>query len=153
MGLSNYAGWLVKIGASPTSQLVTLPFWGIRFNSYSATYQPIDVTAYEDGNGELHRNTLSRRKLKVEWRTPEMSDEQMQTLLKLFRDRMTAGENAKQQKVYVEAWCPYLNKYVKDYCYLSSDLVFSIKSANASGIVYGETRIALIGYTTSTATM
>lgn len=150
----SYNGYLVKIsvpGSGANAALV--PFSAIRYNSFSATYQPIDVDSYEDGNGELHRETLDRRKLQVEWKTPEMNNAQMQSFFKLLRDRMVTDTAKKEQKIRVEAYVPFLDKYITDDCYLTSQLVFPIKKADSSDITYAETRIALIGYSTATATI
>ena len=160
MGEFQKNGWLVAISKEGTftsddTTMMIIPDEYIRYDTFKATYQPIDVNSGESmASGRLYRKVLKRRKLKVEWNIPACTDTQMQKFFTLLRDRWV-GERG--QKLYIKAYIPSLGKYVSDMAYLTSDLNFAIikKTENNSPIkelMYGETRVAFIGYATKTAT-
>lgn len=137
-----YSGYLVKIGS------YTVPFAYIQYNTYSAVWSVNDMDSYRDANGELHRTALSRRTLKVEWEVPPMDNVKMAVLMSAIRGQFT---NNKEKKCTVTAYIPELNDYKTETCYLTSDVNFSIRFANADKIEYNPTRLAFIGYVTSSA--
>ena len=139
-----YSGYLVKVGT------YTIPFKYIKADTYSCVWSVNDVDSYRDANGELHRNTvLARRTMKVEWETPDLSDSEIQTLLTAIKNQFTS---ATAKSATVTAYMPEEGVYKTDKCYLTSDVNFSIRYADANGIRYNPVRFAFIGYTTSTAT-
>lgn len=133
---------------------IVIPEQFIRYNTFKATYQPIDINSGESlASGRLYRKVLKRRKLKVEWNVPSCTNTELQTFLDYFRNNWY---NEKYCSIYVRAYIPSLGVYKSDRCYLTSDLNFAIISKTPYGdsikeILYDETRIALIGYTTASA--
>ena len=139
-----YQGYLVKVGT------YTIPFQYIKAETYQAVWSVTDVDSYRDANGTLHRDAvLPNRVMKVEWETPDMSDTDFETLMSSIRNQFT---NAKAKECNVTAFMPETNSYKTDKCYLTSDVNFSIRYADANGIRYNPVRLAFIGYSTPSAT-
>lgn len=139
-----YSGYLVKVGT------YTIPFKYIKYETYQAVWSVVDFDSYRDANGELHRDAVSpRRTMKVEWETPDMSDKEFETLMANIRSQFT---NATAKSCTVTAYMPETNSYKTDKCYLTSDVNFSIRYADANGIRYNPVRFAFIGYNTDSAT-
>lgn len=137
-------GYLIKVGT------YTIPFKYIKADTYSCVWSVVDFDSYRDANGELHRDAVSdRRTMKVEFETPDMSDEEMQTLLSSIKAQFIS---ATAKSCNVTAWMPEEGAYKSDKCYLTSDVNFSIRYADARGIKYNPVRFAFIGYNTSSAT-
>lgn len=137
-----YAGYLVKVGD------YTVPFKFIRPKSFKAVWSTNDLESYRDADGELHRQALSRKTLKVEWNIPAMSSDEVEEFLAGIQDEYT---NDDEKCALVTAWMPEIGAYVTDKCYLASSITFTIASANETSLEYEETRVAFIGYSTSTA--
>lgn len=167
---SNFAGYLVAVSkdndfttlstdlSDETATGYIIPDKYIRYDTFDATYQPIDINSGESlTSGRLYRKVLKRRKLKVTWNVPGCDDNALQDFLDYLR---LNWKNEKYCQTYVRAWIPSLNAYKTDMCYLTSDLNFHIVNktpyTDAVGavhkIMYGETRISLIGQTTASAT-
>jgi len=137
-------GYLVKIGT------YTVPFKFIKAESYSCVWSVVDFDSYRDANGELHRDAVSdRRTMKVEWETPDMSDTEIAELLTNIKSQFIS---AVAKSCNVTAFMPEEQAYKSDTCYLTSDVNFSIRYADANGLRYNPVRFAFIGYNTSTAT-
>ena len=139
-----YSGYLVKIGT------YTVPFKYIKADTYSCVWSVVDFDSYRDANGELHRDAVSdRRTMKVEWETPDMSEDEIQTLLTAIKGQFIS---AKAKSCNVTAYMPEEGVYKTDKCYLTSDVNISIRYADATHIRYNPIRLAFIGYNTSSAT-
>lgn len=139
-----YSGYLVKIGT------YTVPFKYIKAESYSCVWSVVDFDSYRDANGELHRDAVSdRRTMKVEWETPDLSDSDFTTLMTAIKNQFIS---ATAKSCNVTAYMPEEDAYKTDKCYLTSDVNFSIRYADANGLRYNPVRLAFIGYNTSTAT-
>ncbi len=139
-----YSGYLVKLGSD-----YVVPSKYIAYNSYKVEWSVNDLDSYRDANGELHRNALQRRTLKIEWEIPAMYDSDIKTFMSAIRTRFT---NNNEKKLNITAYIPELDAYKTEACYLTSDVNFSIRYADEDKILYDPTRIAFIGYTTSSAT-
>ena len=87
--------------------------------------------------------------MKVEFETPDMSDSEIDTLMTAIRNQFIS---AKAKSCQVTAYMPEENAYKTDTCYLTSDVNFSIRYADANGIRFNPVRLAFIGYNTSSAT-
>lgn len=139
-----YSGYLVKIGT------YTVPFKYIKAESYSCVWSVVDFDSYRDADGMLHRDAVSpRRIMKVEWETPDISDSDFETLMSSIRAQFTS---ARAKSCTVTAFMPEENAYKTDTCYLTSDVNFSIRHADANGMRYNPVRFAFIGYGSSSAT-
>lgn len=142
-------GYLVKVGD------YTIPFRFIKAESYSCVWSVVDFDSYRDANGELHRDAVSdRRTMKVEWETPDMSDTEIGELLTNLKSQYIVETDGtkKSKSCNVTAWMPEEQAYKSDKCYLTSDVNFTIRYADANGLRYNPVRFAFIGYNTSTAT-
>ena len=138
-----YAGYLVKVGS------YTVPLKYIKYETFQAVWSVVDFDSYRDANGQLHRDAVSdRRTLKVEWETPDMSEAEIRTLLSSIKAQFT---NAKAKECTVTAWMPEEGVYKTDKCYLTSDVNFTIRYADANGLRYDPVRFAFIGYNTNLA--
>ena len=139
-----YSGYLIKIGT------YTVPFKYIKAESYSCVWSVVDFDSYRDANGELHRDAVSdRRTMKVEWETPDLSDSDFTTLMTAIKNQFIS---AVAKSCTVTAYMPEEDAYKTDKCYLTSDVNFTIRYADANGLRYNPVRFAFIGYNTSTAT-
>lgn len=142
----NHDGYLIKIGD------YKVPFKFIKAETYQCVWEVVDFDSYRDANGELHRDSVSNRRImKVEWETPDMSDTEMQVFLNALRAEMISGES-KAKAFNVTAWMPEEMTYKQDKCYLTPDVNFTIRYADANGLRYDSVRFAFIGYGTSSAT-
>jgi len=139
-----YSGYLIKIGT------YTVPFDYIKYESYQCVWSVVDFDSYRDADGMLHRDAVSsRRIMKVEWETPDLSDSEFNTLMTAIKNQFIS---AKAKSCLVEAYMPEEDAYKKDTCYLTSDVNFTIRYADANGLRYNPVRFAFIGYGSSTAT-
>ena len=141
---SKGGGYLVKVGT------YTVPLKYIKADTYQCVWSVVDFDSYRDAEGELHRDAVSaRRIMKVEWETPDMSDEDLATLLTAIQNQYSS---ATAKSATVTAWMPEEMAYKTDKCYLTSDVNFTIRYADAAGLRYDPVRFAFIGYGTSSAT-
>lgn len=139
-----YAGYLVKVGS------YTVPLKYIKYETFQAVWSVVDFDSYRDANGELHRDAVSnRRTMKVEWETPDLSNSELETLMTNIKAQFTS---AKAKSCNVTAWMPEEGAYKTDKCYLTSDVNFTIRYADATKLRYDPVRLAFIGYNTSSAT-
>lgn len=136
-----YSNYLIKVG-NTSSPTVEIPKSCIKYDSYQATYETLDLDSYRDGNGLLHRNALSHRCAKVEFETPYMRYGQMVDLMTTIRN---AYDNAQEQSLYISAYIPELDDYVVQRVYLVNT-TFKIAQNSPNGIIYQPTRICFIAY-------
>lgn len=113
-----------------------------KFDSYQATFETLDLDSYRDTNGELHRNALDHRCMKVEWETPYMYENDMNSLMALIRSNYLS---AKEQSIIVECYNPEMNNYITQKMYLAN-VTFKVAQNSPFGIIYQPTRFALIAY-------
>ena len=151
-----YSGYLVKIGT------YTVPLKYIKYETFQALWSTTDFDSYRDANGTLHRDSVMKNKvLKVEWETPDLSDSEFEDLMSHIRAQYLTTDavdgaplfNGKQAKrASVTAWMPEENAYKTDTCYLTSDVNFTIRYADATKLRYNPVRFAFIGYSKPSAT-
>lgn len=135
-----YNGYLVKVGT------YTIPFKFIKYETFQAVWEVVDFDSYRDADGELHRDAVSERRImKVEWETPDMSDSEIRTLISNIQSQFISDV---AKSCNVTAYMPEEGEYKTDKCYLTSDVNFSIRYADANGIRYNPVRFAFIGYGT-----
>lgn len=133
--------YLVKVG----SYEVPLKF--IQYNSYVAEWATNDLDSFRNAEGELVRNALARKTMKVEWNIPPMYDSEVEEFLSNLRSQLSSKENS----AMVEAFIPYEGTYKTDKCYLTSNVNIQIRAIYNNRVEYEPIRIALIGYSTSSA--
>ena len=120
----------------------TIPNQYIKYDSWSSTYETLDFDSYRDANGELHRNALSNRKLKVEFSTPYMRKADFDALMAGIRGQFLSSV---EQSANVTAYVDELGDYVTQKCYLVN-INAKIAQNSPTGIIYQPTRICFIGY-------
>lgn len=130
-----YQGYLVKIG----NTVVTNKF--IKIDSYDASYPALDLDALRDANGTLHRNVVAR-KLKVEWETPIMYQNDLTELMTLITNNFIS---TLENDVNITFYYKLTDSYITQRAYLV-DPHFKIAQNSPFGFVYSPTRIAFIGY-------
>lgn len=121
---------------------VTIPEKYIKYDSLQTTYETVDLDSYRDANGNLHRNALSGRKLKVEFETPYLFHSDMVALMTLISDNYIS---ATEQSVSLTAYVDEIDDYVTQTCYLVNT-TFKKAQNSPLGYIYQPTRIVFIGY-------
>lgn len=131
-----FQGYHIRVGNT------VIPEKYIKYDSLQTTYETLDLDSYRDANGNLHRNALSHRSVKVEFETPYLYHRDMQNLMSIIRNNYVS---AKEQSVNLSVYIDELDDYVEQKCYLVNT---TWKKAQNSplGYIYQPTRIAFIGY-------
>lgn len=132
-----YNGYLIKFGNT------VLPFKYIAAGTYKAApSQTADLDSYRDANAELHRNVVRNNIAKIEWETPYLTDTEVMALMSIINAAMTS---ALERKVTVTFYQDDQGTYRTGNFYVP-DITFTVYQANAYGVIYMPTRIALIEY-------
>lgn len=131
-----YSGFLLKIGN------YEFPESMIALDSYSAYVNMQDVDPWTDEDGELHRNPIELKALKVELETKNMlTDKQFADIMQNLRSNFVSE---KGRGCYITAYIPEYNDYVTQYGYMA-DFTPQIYSTGGSVIRYNPIRLAFIG--------
>lgn len=139
-----YAGYLVKIGT------YEVPFNYINHDTYKCVWEKVVFGSYQDADGELHEDGVSaRRIMTVSWQTPNLSDSEMQTLLSSIKAQFIS---ATAKSCNVTAYMPEEGDYKTDKCRMNSDVQFTIRHADSTGLRYDPVQIQFTGYGSSSAT-
>jgi hypothetical protein len=126
-----FLGYLLKING------VIFPNKYIKFDSYnSSPNQVMDVDAYRDADGVLHRNTLDHTPSKIEFNTPYLNLADKMAMQSYFPNRIT---------LTAEYWTDESNSYEVGTFYVP-DITFEIYHITAIDITYKPIRIAFIEY-------
>lgn len=155
----NYAGYLIKIHKKNNSQTdYVIPESFIAYNSLDEELSTLDLDAYRDANGALHRKAIDVQLPKIEFTTPYINSKVLQDVLSEIRARYV---NETEKKFRASVWCEEINDYVTQYFYLTSDVHFTIykkitQMENVNGVMqqrtrflYNPVRMAFIGYGTN----
>ncbi len=131
-----YAGYLIKIGD------YTIPTSLIKADSYYAYVNMQDYEPWTDSNGELHRDVVDLKALKVEFETKAMLDNiQFSTLIGNIKAQFT---KAKARECYITAYIPENDDYVTQLGYMA-DFKPQMYFADANKIQYDPCRLSFIG--------
>lgn len=132
-----YQGYLIKVG---DYEIPTNKFIGA--DTYSPYVNMQDLDPWTDANGELHRDAVELKAMKIEFETPAMlTNITFEELMSNIRRNYT---NATARECMVTAYIPEYNNYVTQKCYLAD---FTPKIyGNYGGIIhYNPIRFAFIG--------
>jgi hypothetical protein len=132
-----FAGYLIKIGD------YTVPLDLIKYSTYQAYINTLDLDPFRDGDGYLHRNTLPHTPSKAEWDTPPITNAELAVLMHGFSQNYTIqNEKTARCTVYI----PTLDDYVVDDMYLADikPTIYSIDE-DTNTILYNPIRIAWVG--------
>ena len=131
-----FSDYLIKVGS------YTIPNSAIKYDSWSSIYETQDYDSYRDANGDLHRNALANRKMKVEFNTPYMYKKDFDNLMTGIRGQFLSS---KEQSANVTAYIDELGDYVTQKCYLVN-VNPKVAQNSPTGIIYQPTRICFIAY-------
>lgn len=131
-----YSGYLIKIGD------YTIPLSLIKADSYYAYVNMQDYEPWTDANGELHRDVVDLKALKVEFETRAMlTNTQFTTLMSNIADEYT---NATARECMITAYIPEYDDYVTQKGYMA-DFKPQMYLADANKILYDPCRLSFIG--------
>ena len=131
-----YSGFLLKIGEW------VFPDDLINLNNYSAYVNMQDVDPWTDENGELHRNPIDLKALKVEFETKNMlTSTQFAEIMRNIRANYVSE---KGRSCYITAYIPEYDDYVTQLGYLA-DFQPQIYSTGGGVVRYNSIRLAFIG--------
>lgn len=131
-----YSGFLLKIGEweFPESLMAA--------NSYSPYVNMQDVDPWTDENGELHRNPIDLKALKVEFETKNMlTSTQFAEIMRNIRANYVSE---KGRSCFITAYIPEYDDYVTQYGYLA-DFQPQIYTTGGGVVKYNSIRFAFIG--------
>ena len=131
-----YSGFLLKIGN------YTFPEDKIALNTYSPYVNMQDVDPWTDENGELHRNPIELKALKVEFETKNMLTST--EFAEIMRNIRANYVSEKGRSCYITAYIPEYDDYVTQYGYLA-DFQPQIYSTGGGVVRYNSIRLAFIG--------
>ena len=131
-----YSGFLLKIGD------YTFPEEMIALNSYSPYVNMQDVDPWTDENGELHRNPIDLKALKVEFETKNMLTST--EFAEIMRNIRANYVSEKGRSCYITAYIPEYDDYVTQLGYLA-DFQPKIYSTGGGVVKYNSIRLAFIG--------
>ena len=131
-----YSGFLLKIGDW------VFPDDLINLNNYSAYVNMQDVDPWTDENGELHRNPIDLKALKVEFETKNMlTSTQFAEIMRNIRANYVSE---KGRSCFITAYIPEYDDYVTQYGYLA-DFQPQIYTTGGGVVKYNSIRFAFIG--------
>lgn len=131
-----YSGFLLKIGEW------VFPESLIAANSYSPYVNMQDVDPWTDENGELHRNPIDLKALKVEFETKNMlTSTQFAEIMRNIRANYVSE---KGRSCFITAYIPEYDDYVTQYGYLA-DFQPQIYTTGGGIVKYNPIRFAFIG--------
>lgn len=131
-----YSGFLLKIGdwVFPENLMAA--------NSYSPYVNMQDVDPWTDENGELHRNPIDLKALKVEFETKNMlTSTQFAEIMRNIRANYVSE---KGRSCFITAYIPEYDDYVTQYGYLA-DFQPQIYTTGGGVVKYNSIRFAFIG--------
>ena len=131
-----YSGFLLKIGdwVFPESLMAA--------NSYSPYVNMQDADPWTDENGELHRNPIDLKALKVEFETKNMlTSTQFAEIMRNIRANYVSE---KGRSCFITAYIPEYDDYVTQYGYLA-DFQPQIYTTGGGIVKYNSIRFAFIG--------
>ena len=131
-----YGGFLLKIGNYEFPQEM------IALDSYSSYVNMQDVDPWTDENGELHRNPIELKALKVEFETKNMlTSTQFAEIMRNIKENYVSE---KGRSCYITAYIPEYDDYVTQFGYLA-DFTPQIYSTGGGVVRYNSIRMAFIG--------
>ena len=131
-----FNGNLIMVGS------YVIPNKYIKYDSWKSTWETLDFDSYRDFNGDLHRNALANRKIKVEFQTPYMYKSDFDTLMAGIRSQFISDV---EQSLNVSADIDEKADYITQKCYMVNTTP-EIAQNSPLGIIYKPCRIAFIAY-------
>ncbi len=135
-----YNGYLIKVGGSSGT---ILPMKYIKLDGYNITpNQRMETEAKRAVTGLLHRSTVAHTATKVEFNTPNMTNDDVDDMMTLFRNAWT---NTTERKLVLQYYDMETNTYKTGDFYMP-DIKFEIQWIKNNKVYYKEIRVAFIEY-------
>ena len=131
-----YSGFLLKIGNYEFPENL------IAYDSYSAYVNMQDVDPWTDENGELHRNPIELKALKVEFSTKNMLTSK--EFAEIMQNIKSNYVSEKGRSCFITAYIPEYDDYVTQLGYLA-DFQPQIRTTGGGVVRYNPIRFAFIG--------
>jgi hypothetical protein len=132
-----YNGYLLKAGSDE------IPLSFIRYDTYHIQpKQRQDLDPYRDVNGVLHRNVVENMPSVIEFNTPTLYANQLQSFLNIIRGNYSSS---KERKLEITYYNPETDSYKSGEFYMAQP-DFSIKQIIDGKIMYNEMTINFIEY-------
>ena len=145
--MAGFRGYLIKLKGKGNNPDEVLPLKYMGVGSYSCTpNQRMESSANRATDGVLHRTTVSHTATKIEFDTPNITNEDVAELNALLQSHMT---NRLQRKISIKYYDPENDDYKTADCYMP-DVQYKINSIVEGGqygkILYTPIRYAFIEY-------
>lgn len=131
-----FDGYLVKVGS------YNIPLSVIHADTYKCVRTIIDLDAYRDTNGVLHRNALDNIPYKIEFNLKPMYEKDLRPIMNSIRGNFT---NALERKANVTFFDFETGEYVTQPMYMP-DINYQIYGIWGNVIQYDATTLKFIGY-------
>lgn len=138
----NFAGYFISIKTG--NSYVTIPNKYISMQSYISTpHQRQDLNSYQDNNGVLHRNVVTRYRSKCEFNTPPLLEKELKVLQDIINNGII---NAKERKIQLRHYCFDTHNYEEMRAYIP-DIEFKPLRIMPNGeVLMDKVRFAFIDY-------
>lgn len=135
-----YAGYLIKLGGSSGT---VLPLTYMKPDSYvTEPNQRLESEAGRAVSGMLHRTTLAQTKTKIEFETPNITNDQVAVLNGLIFGAMS---DQHRKDITIEYYDMETDTYKVANCYVP-DIKYTIHTIKDLKIIYNPIRYAFIEY-------
>ena len=135
-----YSGYLIKVGGANGT---ILPMKYVAYNSYNITpNQRMESEANRAVTGLLHRSTVSHTATKIEYNTPPLTNDDVDSMMTLFKNAWTSTIERKLKLQYYDM---ETNSYKEGDFYMP-DIKFEIERLEGNTVHYSPIRIAFIEY-------
>lgn len=132
-----FEGYLLKVGT------YEIPMNFIAAKTYDVTRNVMELKAYRDADGSLHRRTIAHVPCKINFKTPgRLTNDEVETVLSNIRANYI---NALERRVRVTFYVPELNDYTTQEMYMP-DIVTPISVIDGTTIYYESLKLTFIGY-------
>ena len=135
-----YSGYLIKVGGSNGT---ILPMKYVAYNSYNITpNQRMESEAKRSVTGVLYRSTVAHTATKVEFNTPPLTNDDVDTMMTLLKNAWTSTI---ERKLTLQYYDMETNTY-KEGTFYMPDIKYEIERLEGNTVHYSPIRIAFIEY-------
>lgn len=137
-----YNGYLIRLGGAGGT---VLPMKYMKLDGYNITpNQRMEAEAARSITGVLHRTTVEHTATKIEFTTPNLTNKDINAMMRLFRN---AWSSTAERKLNLQYYDMETDSY-KEGTFYMPDIKFQIYKADniMNTLIYKETRIAFIEY-------
>ncbi len=134
-----FEGYLIKVGT------YEIPMTFMVAKSYDVTRNVMELKAYRDANGMLHRNTVNHVPVKINFKTPSgLNNATVNEVLSNIRRNY---KSALQRLATVTCYVPETDEYITQDMYMP-DITMTIRDVDEEEqiITYESLKLTFIGY-------